>query len=118
MASERTIDLAVAQGIITADQAERLRALDAPVDEPVDDSAPAPADPEALRFISGFGDIFVVLGIGLFLAPAAYFANLYYGPLARSLVLVVLAWLLAELFTRRLRMALPSIVLLVVFVTS
>jgi hypothetical protein len=114
MVSERTLDLAVAQAIITIDQAARLRALDAPVAA----AAATPVDPEALRFVSGFGDIFVTLGIGLFLTPAGYFANLYGGALARSATIAVLAWLLAELFTRRLRMALPSIVLLIVFVVS
>ena len=114
MVSERSLDLAVAQGIITPDQADRVRALDAPVGA---DSA-TPGDPEALRFISGFGDIFVALGVCLFLIPAAYFADLAGGAMARWATLAALAWLLAELFTRRLRMALPSILLLVVFASS
>ena len=114
MVSESSLDLAVARGIVTPEQAAALRALEAPTD----DRASAPADPEALRFVGGFGDIFVALGIGLFLAPAAYFANLYGGAFVRWTTLAALAWLLAEFFTRSRRMALPSILLLVVFVSS
>jgi MFS family permease len=113
MIRERTLGLAVAQGVITAEQAERLRALDASAD-----GSSVPEDPEKLRFISGFGDIFVALGIGLFLVPAGYFASIYAGLLGRWLAVAILAWLLAEFFTRKRRMALPSILLLVVFVAS
>jgi len=109
MVSDRALDLAVAQHIITAEQASRLRTLDA---------ADSDADAERLRFVSGFGDIFVALGIGLFLVPAGLIADIYGGDLVRWLTIAALAWLLAEFFTRRRRMALPSIVLLVVFMTS
>jgi hypothetical protein len=109
MVSDRALDLAVAQQIITAEQASRLRALDA---------ADSDADAERLRFVSGFGDVFVALGIGLFLVPAGLIANIYGGPLVCWLTTAALAWLLAEFFTRKRRMALPSIVLLVVFMAS
>ena len=109
MVSDRALDLAVAQHIITAEQASRLRTLDA---------ADSDADAERLRFVSGFGDIFVALGIGLFLVPAGLIADIYGGDLVRWLTIAALAWLLAEFFTRKRRMALPSIVLLVVFMTS
>jgi hypothetical protein len=109
MVSDRALDLAVAQQIITAEQARRLRALDA-----VDSDA----DAERLRFVSGFGDVFVALGIGLFLVPAGLIADVYGGALVRWLAVAALAWLLAEFFARQRRMALPSIVLLIAFMTS
>ncbi|MDE2383850.1 MAG: hypothetical protein KGO53_04460 [Alphaproteobacteria bacterium] len=71
------------------------------------------ADEEQLRLVTGFNDIFVAIGLGLFLG--ALFA------IAKSAALFLLppvCWGLAELFTRRMRLALPSIILLVVFVGS
>ena len=69
MISERTLDLAVAAGVITTEQKARLAALEAA-------SPPAPAlvpgeDEEKLRLVSGFSDIFVTIGIGLFLGAVA-----------------------------------------------
>jgi hypothetical protein len=109
MVSDRALDLAVAQQIITAEQAKRLRALDATDSE---------ADPERLRFVSGFGDLFVALGVGLFLIPAGLIANRLVGPIGAWSIVAALAWLLAEFFTRRRRVALPSIVLVAVFMAS
>ena len=113
MVSERSLDLAVAQGIITPTRPTVFAPL-------TRRSAPTwrrPAIPRRCVH-SGFGDIFVALGVCLFLIPAAYFADLAGGAMARWATLAALAWLLAELFTRRLRMALPSILLLVVFASS
>ncbi|HXW20759.1 MAG TPA: hypothetical protein VEK35_09670 [Roseiarcus sp.] len=109
MVSDRALDLAISQQIITEEQANRLRALDATDSE---------ADPERLRFVSGFGDLFVALGVGLFLLPAGLIANRLASPLVAWLTVAALAWLLAEFFTRRRRVALPSIVLIIVFMGS
>jgi hypothetical protein len=109
MVSDRALDLAVARQIITEEQAKRLRALDA---------ADSEADAERLRFVSGFGDVFVALGVGLFLVPAGLIANRLASPTLAWLTVAALAWLLAEFFTRRRRLALPSIVLLIVFMGS
>ncbi len=71
------------------------------------------ADDEQLRLVTGFNDIFVTIGLALFLGAIAYLsAGL------SVLTLPIAAWLLAEIFTKRKRMALPSIVLLVVFAIS
>jgi hypothetical protein len=111
MISPETIAAAVEGGVITAAQAQRLMALenerDAAGAEPVDD--------ERLRFISGFGDIFVTLGLLLFLSAAGYFLFMSGRGLAMWGGLAVLSWLLAEFFSRIRRMALPSIVLLLTF---
>jgi hypothetical protein len=54
----------VAQGIITAEQAESLRALEISREPPEFVASP---DDEQLRFLSGFSDIFVTIGLALFL---------------------------------------------------
>jgi hypothetical protein len=110
MASE-ILAKGVERGIITAEQAERLRALETAGEPP---ELPVSPDDEQLRFISGFSDVFVTLGLAMFLGAIGFFA---FGTsmLAASIVVAVVAWLLAEFFTRIRRMALPSIVLLIVF---
>lgn len=111
MISAETIAAAVEGGIITAAQAQRLMTLE----NERESSGAEPADDERLRFISGFGDIFVTLGLLLFLTAAGYFLFAYGHGLAMWGGLAILSWLLAEFFSRIRRMALPSIVLLLVF---
>ncbi len=72
-------------------------------------------DEERLRLVTGFNDIFVTIGIALFLG--ALFYLLGFG-LPGGLGVAAASWGLAEVFTKRKRMALPSIVLLVTFVVS
>jgi hypothetical protein len=105
----------VEQGIITAEQAERLRALENAGEPP---ELPASPDDEQLRFISGFSDIFVTIGLAMFLGAIGYFALRSGGVLGMWIAVAVTAWLLAEFFTRLRRMALPSIVLLIVFAVA
>jgi len=105
----------VEQGIITAEQAERLRALES-IREPLE-SAVSPDD-EQLRFISGFSDIFVTIGLAMFVGAIGYFALRSGGVLGMWIAVAITAWLLAEFFTRLRRMALPSIVLLIVFAVA
>ena len=102
----------VEQGIITAEQAQRLRALENAVEPP---ELPVSPDDEQLRFISGFSDIFVTIGLAMFLGAVGFLAVQIAGGLGASIVIAAAAWLLAEFFTRLRRMALPSIVLLIVF---
>jgi hypothetical protein len=80
-------------------------------------TAASDPDEERLRLITGFNDIFVTIGIGLFLGALGYLLSSY-GGLVSSSSQAIAAWGLAEVFTKRKRMALPSIVLLVVFVVS
>ncbi len=74
-------------------------------------------DEERLRLITGFNDIFVTIGIALFLGALNYLLSTY-GALASGAGVAIAAWVLAEVFTKIKRMALPSIVLLIVFVVS
>jgi hypothetical protein len=121
MISDRALDLAVERTIITADQAERLRAIER--DEaaaPIDTAAlPREAtDDEALRFVTGFADIFVTIGIALFVGALFYITDQGAGTTAAFAASAGAAWLLAEFFTRRRRQALPSIALLLIFVAG
>src|SRR5260370_36289755 len=101
----------VEQGIISAEQAARLRALE-DVREPPE--SPASPDDEQLRFIGGFSDIFVTIGLAMFLGAIGYFAGASGGGPGLGIVIAATAWLLAEFFTRGPRKALPNIRLLIV----
>ncbi len=61
----------VEQGIISAEQAERLRALEHVREPPESTASP---DDEQLRFIGGFSDIFVTIGLAMFLGAIGYFS--------------------------------------------
>ncbi len=80
------------------------------------------ADEEQFRLVTSFNDIFVTIGIALFLGALMWLVT--WSPdqntsgFGSALAVAVASWLLAEIFTRRRRMALPSIVLLVTFVLS
>ena len=113
MISARALDRAVAASVITAEQAARLREIEATV-APV--AAREPADEESLRFVTGFSDIFVTIGLALFLGALAFLMDAGTGSTLMYAGLAACAWVLAEFFTFKRRMALPSIVLLVVFV--
>jgi hypothetical protein len=115
MAAIEILTRGVEQGIITAEQAQRLQALES-VDEPFERTVSP--DDEQLRFISGFSDIFVTIGLAMFLGAIGYFAQQAGGKPGMWIAIAVTSWLLAEFFTRIRRMALPSIVLLIVFVVS
>lgn len=106
--SADTLDRAVAQGVLTAQQAGMLHELER---TRTDAAPPEPKDDESFRFISGFSDIFVTIGLALFLGALAYFSG-------TGIVVAAASWLLAEYFTRKSRMALPSIVLLLVFAAA
>lgn len=102
---------AVARGIITGDEALALDRL-------ARESGAAPDEPrdeERLHVVTGFADIFVTLGLALFLGTSAHLGVQHLGQAGGYALVAAEAWLLAEVFTRRRRMALPSIVLLVVF---
>ncbi|EHK58608.1 hypothetical protein MAXJ12_03862 [Mesorhizobium alhagi CCNWXJ12-2] len=111
--SENTLQAAVTQGLLSAEQAQRLRDL-----EVAQVAASEPEDDEKLRFISGFGDIFVTIGLALFLGALGYFAHEAFSLFGTAAILAVTAWGLAEFFTRTRRMALPSIALLIVYAAA
>lgn len=106
------LDAAVADGVIDRTTAERLLPYleaNGPLPETAD------ADDEKLRLVTGFNDIFVTIGIALFLGALGHLLWDGGGTLA-GLAVAAAAWGLAEFFTRVKRLALPSIALLVIFV--
>lgn len=115
MYSDEDVNSAVAAGALSADAADALRAHVARVHH-----IPA-GDEEHFRLITGFNDIFVTIAAVMILVAMAgigqVFTPNFDGPPPFSGLLVAgAAWTMAELFTRKRRMALPSIVLLLAFV--
>ncbi len=89
MISDEALALAVERGVITAEQALALREMAAeaaPAPPPPLPPPPPPpetqrmaieaqnehVDDEALRFVTGFADIFVSIGLALFFSSSAY----------------------------------------------
>ena len=132
MIDPRALDAAVEHGLVTAQQAAGIRELAGELagreDPAVSASTGAEmptsaagaraemADPENLRFVRGFADIFVTIGIALVVGPAVYFGYTQSQSVASAAAVVAVgSWLLAEYFTGVRRMALPSIALLAIF---
>lgn len=116
MYSDTDLERAVAAGAITPEAAGALRRF-------VAGQAPTPVvDEEQFRLLSGFNDIFVAIASVLLLVAVAWIGDSL-GPklggdgpsLSSGLFVAAAAWGLAEFFTRKRRMALPSILLLLAF---
>ncbi|MBB4152806.1 hypothetical protein GGQ80_000694 [Sphingomonas jinjuensis] len=109
MYSESDIDAAVGAGALTAQAADDFRTYIARMRV-----TPA-VDEESFRLLTGFNDIFVSIAIVLLLVATSWIGGTIASPFA-GLGVAAVAWGLAEYFTARRRMALPSIVLLIAFV--
>lgn len=109
MYSEQDLRDAVAGGAISADAADALRNHVAHMRRmPV-------SDEENFRLVNSFNDIFVTIAAVLLLVAMAGIGSSIVPGLAGVLVAGA-AWFMAEFFTKRRRMALPSIVLMLAFV--
>lgn len=117
MINTETLDNAVANGVITADQRDRLYAIER------DLASAAEADEgreENLRLIGGGNDLFVTVGIVL-LTAGFYFVLNTTIPGQSFLIAGLLAafsWIVAEFVTRQRRMKLSSTVLSLVFTVA
>ena len=117
MYSESDLEAAVAAGALSPADASRFRTFMA-------ESRATPAvDEEHFRLLTGFNDIFVAIAAIILLVSVAWIARYIppnlgeAGPSPFSgLAVAAAAWGLAEFFTRKRRMALPSIILLLAFV--
>lgn len=114
MIDRKVLAAAQERNILTADQAQRLTALA----HEMAHAEGAPLDREPVRLVTGFSDIFITIGLFMFLSSVSYIAALALTPLIAFLILAGAAWLLAEMFTLRQRQALPSIVLVNIFALS
>ena len=90
--SSDTIERAVAQGVLTLQQVEMLRYLEK---ARASATVTEPADEEEFRFINGFGDIFVTIGVALFLGALSYFASNLVGSVGAGCTVSLTSWLLA-----------------------
>ena len=107
----------MAAGVIDAGQAERLRAFLAGRAEAAPDALDAP-DREDVRFVRGFHDVFMSVGLVALLAGLQLAMSALLPPQAMAAGMAAgaaLIWALAEVFTRRQRLVLPSIVLATAF---
>lgn len=111
MYSESDLQAAVEAGVLSAEAAEALRSHVA-----AQRATPA-VDEENFRLITGFNDIFVVIAIALLLTALAWIGD-GLAPFLGSAAMAAASWGLAEFFTRKRRMALPSIALLLTFVSG
>lgn len=121
MYSNEDINSAVASGALSPEAAEALRAhVSADREMPV-------GDEENFRLVTSFNDIFVTIGVVILLVAVGSIGGSLVSGMTRleslvfaipSLMVAVTSWFLAEIFTRKRRMALPSIVLLTTFVWS
>ena len=114
--SETDLERAVAAGAITPEAAGALRRFVA------EQSSTPVVDEEQFRLLTGFNDIFVAIASVLLLVALAWIGGSIGpklgegGPAVMSGLLVAIAsWGLAEFFTLKRRMALPSILLLLSF---
>ncbi|MEG3087315.1 hypothetical protein [Sphingomonas sp. PB4P5] len=108
MYSESDIEGAVTAGALSPEAAAALR-------QHIAMTRDAPAvDEESFRLLTGFNDIFVSIAIALLLVALGQIGGSMSVALGGAAVAGA-SWLLAEYFTRRRRMALPSILLLLGF---
>ncbi len=116
MIRDEHIEAAVAQGILTAEQAGRLREL-ARSYSPGIAAVEAHADPddEKFRLIGGFNDVFVTIGVALLVAALFALTGALGFRIGFAALAMVAAWGLSEVFARRMRLALPSIALAIMF---
>jgi hypothetical protein len=116
---DQDLDAAVTAGVISRAQADALIAFQRTRQEAFHEAPPAPAleaDEEKFRILGGFNDILVTIGLLLLIAALFSVGAVWAHGIAIAVLAALMAWGLAELFTRRLRLALPSIILAVMFV--
>lgn len=108
MYSESDLQAAVDAKILTPEAAMAFRSHIASV------RATPGADEESFRLITGFNDIFVSIAAIILLMAVGWIGASIHPALGGAFV-AASAWFLAEYFTRKRRMALPSIVLVLAF---
>jgi hypothetical protein len=111
--SEKDLQSAVSAGVLSHDAAQALRSY---VANGTQAAGFTPvADEEQFRLVTGFNDIFVSIATIILLVAVGSIGQSV-GPMIGGLLVVATTWGLAEFFTRKRRMALPSIILLLAFV--
>jgi hypothetical protein len=115
MPTSDELTAAVGAGVIGRVEADRLAAFLAEYRKTAGGALPTAddEDAEAIRFVRGFHDIFLTIGVTLLLVGIGYTSELIglFWPFA----IAIAAWALAEYFTRLKRLTLPSIALSIAF---
>lgn len=109
MYNDDDLDSAVQAGIMSKDAVNAFRSHVA------EGRSNSVVDEEHFRLVTGFNDIFVVIACLLLLVSVSWIGtsvSVIFGAILQT----VSAWGLAEFFTRKRHMSLPSIVLLLAFV--
>lgn len=112
MYSESDLSAAVTAGVLSEESVTAFRTFTA------ERRASPAVDEEHFRLLSGFNDIFVSIAIVLILVAVGVLGSQLFKPVMGAFSVAVASWGLAEFFTRKRRMALPSILLLVTFLGS
>lgn len=110
--TDEDLEAARVAGYLTAEQIQAFR------DFIAQSRAVVVVDEENFRLINSFNDIFVLIASVLFLGGLGWLGNKIGSAWIVGLFPTIAAWGLAEIFTRRRRMALPSIMLLLAFVSG
>ena len=118
MPNSDELNAAVEAGVIARADADRLAAFLArnrgASNAAAQRFAASDGDAESVRFVRGFHDVFLSIGVVLLLAGIAYSTNILVDGFWFATTAIA-AWALAEYFTRMKRLTLPSIVLSVAF---
>jgi len=109
MYSDSDLDAAIEAGVLSRESANGFR------DFVARRRATPMADEEHFRLLTGFNDIFVTIATLLILVAAGWLGERI-GNGFGGVAVAGLSWALAEYFTRKRRMALPSLLLLLSFV--
>ncbi|EME67955.1 hypothetical protein H261_20834 [Paramagnetospirillum caucaseum] len=109
MYSDDDLDAATAAGILPPGTAKAFR------DFVAGRQTAHEADEESVRLVTSFNDIFVTIAAVLLLSALGWLAGKI-SPVLGGAAVAAAAWAFAEYFTRRRRMALPSLALLLAFV--
>ncbi|MBI3446956.1 MAG: hypothetical protein HY055_16725 [Magnetospirillum sp.] len=109
MYSDDDLDAATRAGVLSPDAVAAFRAFVAGRQSAFE------ADEESVRLITSFNDIFVTIAAILLLSALGWLTGKI-SPVLGGAGVAVASWAFAEYFTRRRRMALPSLALLLAFV--
>lgn len=107
---------AVTEGIITSEQGDRLAAFWAGTPSRQSDAFfVSRVDAEEVRFVRGFHDVFIAIGIVVFLFGMTYGLRNVASSGIVAAVSAMVVWSMSELFARKMRLALPSFILALCF---
>jgi hypothetical protein len=114
MSERDALEQAIKDGVVSKEQAEKLTEYMAKGGDPY-----ASQDPENLSFLSSLNDVFLTIGLVMLMFGMTLVVGWISAPLLSigvagpfiSLVMAGVCWMLAEYFTRRRRLLLPSMAL-------